>query len=470
MLDFLLPIWNPLIVHPIMALLRLIAQPLAGAVSPGVAAALAIIATTILLRTILLPLSLLQIRSQRKQMALQPELKALQDKYKGNREAYARAQMDLYKERGINPAAGCLPLVIQMPLLFGMYAALTQLATIGLTLDQVTPVVSQPGQIVYQATRTEQPLPLNQFVLANITVVPSGSGDVTLTVPEEDAGVSYQGTDLLSGTQSLTLPLGKTVPNTNPPNTPGGKASIYLKPGGVMSSDGTLNTNVVVQAGQPYLVQLMVNAPSIEVDSAKSEITYDPSAVSVPSDGVQTPQLQDIPFKSGFLWLPSLGEPDTFHVFGVDIPGLLLIIMTISSFLSQRMSMLAMGVDPQQQAMMKSMAFMPFIYLIFFIHTPSGLVLYWFISNLFAMVQQYFTIGLGQLGNDVQRFTGRDLQPSWGKDRMAAYAASRARPVDATTARNGHSDIKPADGSDGLPDQRRSTRQTPGKGRKRGKR
>ena len=76
--------------------------------------------------------------------------------------------MALYKERGINPAAGCLPLLIQMPILFGMYAAMTQLATMGLTLDQVTLSQIQPGQVVYAAERHSDPLPFNQFVLARL--------------------------------------------------------------------------------------------------------------------------------------------------------------------------------------------------------------------------------------------------------------------------------------------------------------
>ena len=137
-MDFLLPIWNPFIVHPLEQGLRLIATPLEGVVGPGLAGGLAIILFTILLRLVLVPLSLVQIRSQRHQMAIQPELKALQKKFKGDREGMARAQMQLYKERGINPAAGCVPLLIQMPILFGMYAAMSQLATLGLTLDQMT--------------------------------------------------------------------------------------------------------------------------------------------------------------------------------------------------------------------------------------------------------------------------------------------------------------------------------------------
>src|SRR5215471_15009351 len=118
--------------------LEFVATPLLTFLPAGVAGALAIIIFTILLRLVLVPLSLVQIRSQRAQMAIQPELKALQRKFKGDRQGLASAQMQLYKERGINPAAGCLPLLIQLPILFGMYSAMTQLSTMGLTLDQVS--------------------------------------------------------------------------------------------------------------------------------------------------------------------------------------------------------------------------------------------------------------------------------------------------------------------------------------------
>src|SRR2546428_8011304 len=145
--------------------LELVATPLLGVVPAGVAGALAIILFTIFLRLVLVPLSLVQIRSQRAQMAIQPEVKAIQKKFKGDREGPARAQMALYKERGINPAAGCVPLLIQMPILFGMYAAMNQLATQGMTLDQMMVNQAQPGQIVYAAQRQQEPLPFNQFVL-----------------------------------------------------------------------------------------------------------------------------------------------------------------------------------------------------------------------------------------------------------------------------------------------------------------
>src|SRR5207302_6142062 len=103
-------------------------------------------------------------------MAIQPELKVLQRKFKGDREGMARAQMALYKERGINPAAGCLPLLIQMPILFGMYSAMNQLATQGLTLDQVSQSQIANGRVTYAAERQRDPLPYNQFVLSRVDI------------------------------------------------------------------------------------------------------------------------------------------------------------------------------------------------------------------------------------------------------------------------------------------------------------
>jgi len=96
-LNALLPLWNSLLVHPLMHGLEFVATPLIGAVPAGVAGALAIVIFTIFLRLLLVPLSLVQIRSQRAQMAIQPELKEIQRKFKGDREGLARAQMALYK-------------------------------------------------------------------------------------------------------------------------------------------------------------------------------------------------------------------------------------------------------------------------------------------------------------------------------------------------------------------------------------
>ncbi|CAN5209865.1 hypothetical protein BH24CHL7_BH24CHL7_01340 [soil metagenome] len=83
---------------------------------------LAIVALTIVIRILLIPIFRAQIVSQRRMQVLQPELRAVQQKFKGDRARASQAQMALYKERGINPAAGCLPALLQLVLLIPMYS------------------------------------------------------------------------------------------------------------------------------------------------------------------------------------------------------------------------------------------------------------------------------------------------------------------------------------------------------------
>ena len=86
--------------------------------------ALAIIVFTIIIRTILAPLFVRQIRSQKEMQRMQPLIREVQRKHKGNRQKVSEETMALYKEHGVNPAAGCLPVVLQLPILFALYQAL----------------------------------------------------------------------------------------------------------------------------------------------------------------------------------------------------------------------------------------------------------------------------------------------------------------------------------------------------------
>ena len=86
--------------------------------------ALAIIVFTIIIRTILAPLFIRQIRSQKEMQRMQPLIREVQRKHKGNRQKVSEETKALYKEHGVNPAAGCLPVVLQLPILFALYQAL----------------------------------------------------------------------------------------------------------------------------------------------------------------------------------------------------------------------------------------------------------------------------------------------------------------------------------------------------------
>lgn len=87
-------------------------------------AVLAIVVFTILIRLLMYPLNIQQMRSSKAMQVLQPELKKLQEKHKNDREKLAQEQMRLYKEHGVNPLGGCLPLLIQLPIWIGLYQAI----------------------------------------------------------------------------------------------------------------------------------------------------------------------------------------------------------------------------------------------------------------------------------------------------------------------------------------------------------
>ena len=87
---------------------------------------IAIILLTITVRILLLPLTIKQTRSMQGMQKIQPKVKELQRKYKGNRQKLNEELMKLYKEHQVNPLGGCLPLLLQLPVFFALYRVLTE--------------------------------------------------------------------------------------------------------------------------------------------------------------------------------------------------------------------------------------------------------------------------------------------------------------------------------------------------------
>jgi YidC/Oxa1 family membrane protein insertase len=92
---------------------------------------LAIIGLTITIRTLLIPLFVKQIKSSRNMQLLQPQIKALQQKYKHDRQKLQQEQMKLFQETGTNPLASCLPLILQMPVFFALFRVIDRAAQDG---------------------------------------------------------------------------------------------------------------------------------------------------------------------------------------------------------------------------------------------------------------------------------------------------------------------------------------------------
>lgn len=85
---------------------------------------LAIVVLTVIIRFLTYPLLAKQQESSRKMQQIQPQLKKLQEKYKNDKEKMSQAQMKLYRENKVNPVGGCFPMVIQFPILIGLYQAI----------------------------------------------------------------------------------------------------------------------------------------------------------------------------------------------------------------------------------------------------------------------------------------------------------------------------------------------------------
>ena len=113
----------------------------------GLTWVLSIVGLVLVVRAALIPIFVRQIKSQRRMMEVAPQIKKIQDKYKGkkdqfSREAMSRETMELYKRTGTNPLASCLPLLIQMPIFFSLFSVLhnaqTNLVGIGLLNKQLS--------------------------------------------------------------------------------------------------------------------------------------------------------------------------------------------------------------------------------------------------------------------------------------------------------------------------------------------
>lgn len=116
-------IFNTLLLAPLINLLVFLVRGFESLHIPG-ALGLAILVISVLTRLIVWPFVAAQLKSAKKITDLRPHLDELKTKHKDDKKAYAKAQMDLYKEHGVNPAGGCLPTLIQLPVLIALYQAI----------------------------------------------------------------------------------------------------------------------------------------------------------------------------------------------------------------------------------------------------------------------------------------------------------------------------------------------------------
>ena len=180
-------IFNLVFFGPVINVLVLLYQGLAAVRIPG-ALGFSILFLTIIIRVLVWPFMASQIKATKKMAELKPHLDALKIKHKGDKQGMAQAQMALYKEHGVNPAGGCLPALIQIPVFIALYQAIINiLPGAGGHLDRINLLLYFP-QLKLPST-----LDPNFFGL-NLGIKPSefGShGAFLLLIPVLTAGLTF---------------------------------------------------------------------------------------------------------------------------------------------------------------------------------------------------------------------------------------------------------------------------------------
>ncbi|MDQ2701022.1 MAG: YidC/Oxa1 family membrane protein insertase [Actinomycetota bacterium] len=159
----------------------------------GLSWGMAIILLTIVTRALLIPLTYKQLKSMRALQAFQPQIKALQEKYKNDRQRLSQEMMKFYQENKINPLASCIPLLAQMPIFITLFYTLRG----PLREDMCGQTAKSCGEVLNTATGQLGGFGENFLIIPDLTAKATGSVLIILMV-------LYVGTQLVSGLITAT--------------------------------------------------------------------------------------------------------------------------------------------------------------------------------------------------------------------------------------------------------------------------
>lgn len=186
-------IWTVAILQPMLNALLLLYSVL------GEQFWLAIVIFTVVIRLLMTPLMLPQQRSAKKMQELQPKLQELQKKYSKDREKLSQEQMKLYKEEGVNPMGGCLPMLVQFPIWIGLYRSIIQ------ALGHQPLQLLDLSQNIYGGLQNLiWPLvPLNRYFIGmDLSLTPQQLGGLTYALPIFVAFTSWLQTKMATPSMS----------------------------------------------------------------------------------------------------------------------------------------------------------------------------------------------------------------------------------------------------------------------------
>ncbi|OGE31284.1 hypothetical protein A3C59_00815 [Candidatus Daviesbacteria bacterium RIFCSPHIGHO2_02_FULL_36_13] len=231
MFNFIGDIFNTIFFGPIVNLLILIYQGLDSIGLPG-ALGFSIMILTVLIRLLVWPFMASQIKATKKMSELKPFMDELKKKHKDDKQALAAAQMALYKEKGINPAGGCLPALLQIPVFIALYQSIIDILPGG-NLDKI-------NSLLYSSNKVPSTLDPNFFGL-NLGVKPSEFGTIgvfLLLVPLLTAVLTF-----IQSKMALPKPI-KKYPSDSPKE--------------VKEKEGLEDSMSQVQSQMVYMMPIMI--------------------------------------------------------------------------------------------------------------------------------------------------------------------------------------------------------------------
>ena len=456
--------------------------------------AIAIILFTIAIRALMVPLTVRQIRSQRRMQLLQPEITRMKQKLKNDRQAQSQAMMKMYKEHGVNPVSGCLPLVVQLPILLALYGGILTLSSRGLLNEQflwfnlaredaTIPLLGEssptaPTDLHLATTFPVTPLESQlsaefaggnanfRFTIDSIdpdnlaAAVATGDAAAAFTREPLDLARSPGGTTEARLVQAAAFVVERDRPITRLTETEAAQilrgeiadwSQLGLAAGpihlfSIANDIGARDVLAeVLLDGEP--IQARVDLVS-SVDHYLSELVTDPGAIGISGplvrDDIRMVNIEATGGERAFspnvavlrdgnyvlardayvYWSPGNTDGERFvhkwwesragqvaagNAGFTRIPvqselfssgGFYISILALLAggfqFIQARM-MASRSAEGQQATVNRVMQFMPIMVVIFAWSFQAGLVLYWVISSIIAIIQQYFTTGTGAL-------------------------------------------------------------------------
>ncbi len=304
---------------------------------------MAIIIFTILMRLCLWPINVSQQRSMKNMQNLTPKMKMIQEKYKNNPQLMQQKMMEFYKENNFNPTAGCLPMLIQIPIFIMLYSALMS------------------PQFIQMAGNTH-------FGFINRL-------DSTI---KSNAGVSLDGKFSINGTAKFQT--GKTI-------------KVYFKNNETIEAKIKHPQNAIeiqgeIENGKPVDLTLPLDEINLNFEQKSNIIKADVSLMNITTRETENVTFEKMEYSLGAS-VPTVQASSAIH-YDVII---LVALFGLTIWLSQKVMMKTTSSpkqDPQQAAIQKSMGtIMPIMIIVtfVFIPIPAGALLYLVTSNIFQIFQ-----------------------------------------------------------------------------------